>query len=377
MKSPGFRVRMLMPAEFRWWSIGAQVFRVFLIGLALGRPGSAQARGDQLTVAAWLPTTWDYRRAMESFRSGADTLSSISPIWYRLTAGGNPEARVEFSASGVDLEQAIREVREVCQRHGVKLIPLISNSVKGKGFDADVVSQVINSATRRAAHVRTLVSLVLDRNFDGIEIDYEMLHPTDRRPFSRFMVELSTALHAQGKLLAAAVHAKTSEPGADWGPRAHDYAVLGRAVDSLRIMTYDYHWSTGPAGPVAPLPWFRQVLDCATVHVPCAKLLMGLPAYGYDWTGSVTGKAVNVAPRDVPAMARAQEVTVQWDRASNSPFFTYRHGGMVHQVWYENADCLAEKCRAVWASGAAGVAIFRLGTEEGRFWDSLNRVRHP
>ena len=49
-------------------------------------------------------------------------------------------------------------------------------------------------------------------------------------------------------------------------------------------MTYDQNgsWWTTP-GPVAGKEWMRRALQYAVSAVPSTKILMGLPAYGYDW----------------------------------------------------------------------------------------------
>jgi spore germination protein YaaH len=220
--------------------------------------------------------------------------------------------------------------------------------------------------------VRALVSLVEAHGYDGIEIDYESLKTVDRAAFTAFMTELSRALHARGRILAGAFHAKVAEPGDDWGPGAQDWDALGRVVDSFRIMTYDYHWDGGPAGPLAPLPWFKAVLAFAVAHVPKDKILMGIPTYGYDWTGSRTGKAASVDARDATGIARKKGGRIDRDPVSNEPHFTYLENTDEHVVWYEDADCLPQKLEAVRAAGVAGIAIWLLGSEEPAFWARLD-----
>lgn len=331
--------------------------------------GAAGARDVQ--VAAWLPTTWDYERSYASLVSHAALLDEVSPIWYWATADGRGVARRPEWKTADDPGPCEEEVRRVCRERGLKLVPLISNSSSRKGFDADLVSRIVNSEALRERHVRELVELAVTRRYDGLEVDYEGLHARDRDAFSRFVAELAAALHARGKRLALAIHPKTEEPGGEWGSAAHDYAALGRAADSIRIMAYDHHWSTGPAGPVAPLPWFREVLACAASLIPCEKLLMGVPTYGYDWTGPRTGKSQNVSARDAADLARRMGAEPDRDLLTNSPFFRYRDGGRQREVWYEDAACLAEKLKAVRQAGVAGIAVFRLGAEEEAFWEAL------
>jgi spore germination protein YaaH len=340
----------------------------WLLGCVLA--GAASGR-EPLQVAAWIPTTWDYENARASLAESAPLLSEVSPIWYWVAADGRAVARRPYWNTAEDPGPSEAEIREICRRHDVALMPLISNSSKAKGFDADLVHRILASDALRDRHVRALADLAVEREYDGIEVDYELLHAGDRDAYACFIEELGGALRARRKRLAIAIHAKTDDAGGGWGSAAHDYAALGRAADSVRIMTYDHHWATGPAGAIAPLPWFREVLAYAVSRIPREKVLMGVPAYGYNWAGARSGKSADVTAREAPALARRHGAEIGWDPASNSPFFRYRRGGTEHHVWFESAACLAEKLRAVREAGAAGIAVFRLGGEESGFWDAL------
>jgi spore germination protein YaaH len=85
--------------------------------------------------------------------------------------------------------------------------------------------------------------------------------------------------------LTVNVYAKTSEPGTWDGPKAQDWTAIGNVADQVRIMTYEYHWSTSDAGPIAPVDWVDQVLSFARSVIPAHKIMEGVPLYGYDWTG--------------------------------------------------------------------------------------------
>jgi len=345
-----------------------------LVSLIVAAAAAAPA-SPRLIVSGWLPTTWDYENSLKSLVENAAIISAVSPVWYWVRADGSVAARLPQWKSGPDPGPCEPEIKAVCAKYRIALVPLISNSVPGKGFDADMVAGIVNSDAVRFEHVRTLTELVVGRGYDGIEIDYECLHGRDRDAFSRFMTELAASLHKKGKVLAIAVHPKIAEPGDDWGPMAHDYAALGAVVDRFRVMTYDHHWASGPAGPVASLAWFTQVLEFTAARVPKGKIEMGIPTYGYDWTGSKTGKSADVDARDAAAMAQRLGATVFRDSESGSPHFSYRKNTDEHQVWYEDAGCLPAKLAAVRKAGAAGIAVWRLGSEESGFWKLLAEAR--
>lgn len=336
--------------------------------------GSADAADRRLQISGWLPTNWDLENSMASFEANARRLTTVSPVWYWARSDGSVIARLPEGKTGHWVGEVEGRVKAICRRHGVKLIPLVSNSSPGRGFDADLVAALVRTEASRAAHVHALVTLVVAHDYDGIELDYELFRDADRDGFSALMRELGAALRARGKMLAAAFHPKTSEPGGDWGPGGQDWKALGAAVDQFRIMTYDHHWATGPAGPLAPLPWYQDVLRFALTVVPREKIQMGIATYGYDWTGSRTGKSRDFGAREAGRIARMKGGTITRDTVSNGPTFTYPDLDGEHVVWYEDALCLPPKVKAVQDAGAGGIAIWRLGTEEPEFWAQLEQA---
>ncbi len=335
---------------------------------------AAPATAKRFQVSGWLPTNWDLENSIASFEANAHRLTTVSPVWYWARADGTVVARLADGKAGVWVGGIEGRVKSICRRHGVKLIPLVSNSSPGKGFDADLVAALVKTEATRAAHIHALVTLVLAHDYDGIELDYELFRNAEREGFSALMRDLGAALRAKGRLLAGAFHPKTAEPGGDWGPGGQDWKAIGAAVDQFRIMTYDHHWASGPAGPLAPLPWYQDVLTFALTVVPRDKIQMGIPTYGYNWTGSRTGKSSDVDPRTAPHLARVKGGTITRDTVSNEPTFTYPEPDGEHVVWYEDALCLPPKVKAVLAAGAGGIAIWRLGTEEPGFWVKLDEA---
>ena len=130
---------------------------------------------------------------------------------------------------------------------------------------------------------------------------------------------------------------KLVEPGLlslrhDQRNQAQDYAAIGRVADQVRVMAYDYHWSTSAPGPIAPVDWVRDVLDYSLTRIPADKIVLGVPLYGYDWVGD-TGTPVSW--EQVYELAQEHQAAVQWDGASQSPWLTYTDAqGRQHEVWF-------------------------------------------
>jgi chitinase len=131
--------------------------------------------------------------------------------------------------------------------------------------------------------------------FDGFDIDWESPQGADAANFQALLEEFRGQMNTvrPGMRLAVAVdQSPASLPGTD-------FTKVAAVVDEVSVMNYDYAgpWSS-TTGFIAPLfatlghangPSIeRSIASYRASGVPAEKLLMGIPFYGYGWTG-VTG----------------------------------------------------------------------------------------
>uniref|UniRef100_A0AAU6R5X9 Minor tail protein n=1 Tax=Micrococcus phage Olihed TaxID=3092209 RepID=A0AAU6R5X9_9CAUD len=87
-----------------------------------------------------------------------------------------------------------------------------------------------------------------------------------------------------GMEVCAALPAATTNNYSVGGENWLDYAAFGEYFDHVAIMTYDFAWSGSAPGPIAPRFWLQGVMDWAVSQIPRNKILMGVPAYGQNWS---------------------------------------------------------------------------------------------
>jgi spore germination protein YaaH len=247
----------------------------------------------------------------------------------------------------------------------MRLIPTIQDYSDDQWQGATVAALLQTPATR-ARHIREIVSAAASGGWAGVDIDYEALPPTAGQAFTSFLSELREQLHAQDRVLSVAVPARTADDGAA-ETLAYPYPLIGRIADEVRVMAYDYSSASSDPGPVAPLPWVEAVVRYAVDRVPKDKLMLGLAAYGYDWT---FGGSENLGARDAIRRARDYDVQTHWDAQAASAFFTYEDDGKLHAVWYEDGRSVAAKQDVAIAHGLRGVFLWRLGGEDPAMWAS-------
>ena len=252
---------------------------------------------------------------------------------------------------------------KLARSKGIKTLMVIHN-ISGS-IDSHSAYNAISDKYRKKL-IDNIVNEIKKNGYDGVNIDFEGIPVAGKKAFNSFLEELDSRL-GQSKLLTVAVPAKTSDNGNSWNG-AYDFKTIGRLADYVVLMTYDEHWGEGPPGPVASVPWLTRVLDYSTGVIPPHKILMGIPAYGYDWPSGQKGKAVKWN-----SMSRLIEQygNVKWDNNYSVPYLTYKKGSVQHQVWFENKYSLAIKLGLVEKYNLGGIALWRLGFEDASFWDTV------
>ncbi|WP_207126256.1 glycosyl hydrolase family 18 protein [Actinocatenispora comari] len=327
------------------------VVGLLLIGLLVGcgqdRP---QWRHGVLAAVPY----WNFGAARLDGHAGR--IDTYSPWVYGIAADGT----VVPQRPGADTA-ALRS-----RPPGTRYVPTVANALDGT-FSYRPVSRVLHDPAARARHVRSLVALAEAPHVAGIDLDYEDLRAGDRAAFTALVRQVAAALHARDRTLSVDLFAKDTDAG--YAPRnvAQDYRRLGRAVDQVRLMAYDYHWETSGPGPISPTPWVRRVLRYATATIGADKLVLGMSLSGYDWVGH------RGTDRSVATLRRAatdRHVPVRWDATAQAPWYSYRDArGRRHEVWFENDRSVDAKLALARSAHLAGVFFWlNEGSADGAVW---------
>jgi len=337
-------------------------------------------------VTGWLPY-WSPGTALSSVSAHASVFSDASPFWFTTPSAGVVQS--EGSAS------TLVAMTASLHASGVTVIPTVTASMT-----ADTFAKLLASPAKRSSEVAALVKVASRYHADGLDLDFESINSGSGAAravvlakFPLFTQALHDALAGDGRLLSLTLPARTSDADPNWA--VYDYAALGASADRVRIMTYDYHWGGGSAGPIAPRSWVREVLAYAVTRITASKISFGLPAYGRDWyLRTVSGKcpasarsSLSRTTADMQTFARSRGVTPSWSARDTSRTFTYvqkyAFGGRSCRAkrvaWYDDARSIHAKTGLVKRFQLRGVAVWALGYEAPGAWSPLTRfaVRNP
>ncbi|MCX6094676.1 MAG: glycosyl hydrolase family 18 protein, partial [Candidatus Bipolaricaulota bacterium] len=343
-------------------------------------PGSA-CRGTASPGTVCLGYYTGDEQSFEAVQDFAEYLTIVSADVYAVEFDGTITGADDFG------------VVAFCKAYGIETYACVSSWNEDPhvdDFDAALAHAAI--VAHRQAVIAGLVALARDGGFDGVNVDFENLAysddiAADRAAFTAFIHDLAGRLHAEGLNLAISVPGKTEDsPDDDWS-YPFDYAALGRDADILQLMTYDQHGPWSEPGPVSGLDWVVACIAYAVSVVDPAKLLIGLPAYGYDWDLTASGPArgeysatafswsgiaaSGMAASGVAVLLGQPGAIEGWDTASRSPFVTYTDSGHRHEAWFESAESLRAKTALIAKYGLAGLSMWSLGQEDEAFWKAV------
>jgi spore germination protein YaaH len=345
-----------------WWLaiVPAAVLLIAVLVIASqGGPAPANTR----VVVASLPY-WSIGTGTGSVLANRNDVNEVSPWMYGI--GGNGQIILD---SGIDVSALQADLSRLSAR-GLPIVPTLANVDVQGNWVYPAVARVLHDSAMARRQVAEIVALVESQHYAGIDLDYENLQAADRQAFTAFVTSLARGLHAKGKILSVALFAKASDAG--YAPRnvAQDYAAIGKAADQVRLMGYDYHWDTSPPGPVAPIYWIRDVIRYATTQIPASKIILGMPEYGYDWSGGI---GTSITWLRAVQLSRQYRVRPRYDSSSQSPWFTYTDASHhKHTVWFENAESSQAKLDA--AQGIGGVYLWMYGNPDPGTWSVLHSV---
>lgn len=243
-------------------------------------------------------------------------------------------------------------------------------------FSTELGEAILGSEAIQNRLLDNVLTVMRERGFRALNIDFEHLRPADRVPYNNFLRKAAGRMHENGYLLSTALAPKVSGEQVGAWYEAHDYPSHGEIADFVVLMTYEWGWSGGPPMAVAPVDQVERVIRYASSVMPGQKIMMGVPLYGYDWTlpyveGGPFAKVVS--PQDAIALAISEGVSIQYDPKSQSPFFRYwDDAGKEHVVWFEDARSIQAKFDLVKRYGLRGVSYWKLPLEFPQNWLLLN-----
>lgn len=243
---------------------------------------------------------------------------------------------------------------------------MISNAKSRTQFDEVRLRNLLTRPAARARVAAQLVDLVTRFGLGGVTIDLEGIPVGLEDEFIALTRTIRRSMKPLGRLTTQALAPVESPDFVRRVAAENDYVIM---------MLYDEH--SGPANPgaVAGQAWYVDRAQQALASIPPGKAILGIGAYGYDWNDAGgRDSSVEQTFQDVMRTVREKKVAVRVDAATLNPYLAWSDPDSTdHVTWYLDATTAWNQIRAGARLGAAGHAIWRLGSEDPSLWSVLSK----
>lgn len=110
-------------------------------------------------------------------------------------------------------------------------------------FNNRLISSVVNNPTYTENLIQNLVTLMRQKGYQGVDIDFEYILASDRDAFTAFVWQVAETMRANGYHTSVALAPKTSANQVGLLYEGKDYKALGEAADSVLLMTYEWGYT--------------------------------------------------------------------------------------------------------------------------------------
>lgn len=276
----------------------------------------------------------------------------FSNLSHILFSFAHPEKDGSISLNGDSALHNLRSVVRNAHRQDVKAILAVGGWFHINGGESyDYFKQAIADESSRDRLVKELAGLAQNENLDGIDIDFE--HPRskeDAKYLAVFIHKLSEVLHANGKVLSVAVHAKIhSVTGTETGYVVYEPAMFMK-VDYVNIMAYDGQWDGGyNARNLSPYSFTENIVNYwgqlfDTQGIPKDKLVLGVPLYAQPADPAIKPVSYNAVINDNPENAAKDKISLNGT-----------------DYYYNGAKTMKKKTALALNHGFGGMMIWEVG----------------
>mgnify|MGYP003386697388 CR=1 FL=1 len=377
------------------------------------------APASKLEVGGWIPYWRTATGTLDVAPHLAD-MTEVSPFVYTLKNDGSL-----YDSGKLTQEPWVSFIAKAKQNN-VRVVPTI---MSGNGA---FIHALLSDTTSRIALEDAVAAEVKNKNFDGIDIDFEGKKVETKAYFSLFLKGLKQRLGK--KWLYCSIEPRTpidsrytSTPPADAGQYANDYVAINKYCDRVEIMTYDQgsidvilnKARAAPYVPVADPAWAEKVLTLAAQTISKKKILLGIATYGYEYsvkplseygyrydlqwafnpryaTELAAGLGITPVRNSAGELSFIYKPTANTPASSNNasdltattvavgnnkslPSTVYSQAAIAAQfqppfniVWWSDAQAIKDKVALAQKLGLRGVAVFKFdGGEDQGLWSVL------
>lgn len=304
-----------------------------------------------------------------------DGLTHIAVAFFTPKADGTLDTTLYQGSAATGLALA-KQLVDAAHANGKKALISIGGASSRSTWVA------ATSSAHLAAFTASLVALLKDPGFDGIDLDWEPVEATDGPLLKALLDGLRAA--APSAILTMPVYPLNTNAAPDLSL----YVPLAADLDQMNVMTYgmagaytgwkSWHSSAlHQSSTSAPMSVEGSVTGYVSAGIDRSKLGVGAGAYGLCYTSPVTGPLQALGSATVKASVTYENIVdgyaalsgavEAYDTVARAPYLSFATdsaptptASKCRYITYEDPQSLADKSAFVKSEGYGGVIVWTI-----------------
>lgn len=299
--------------------------------------------------------------------SNSKGINVVSPTWFFLKDNKGNLSSIASS-----------DYVTYCHQHNIEVWAMVDNFDYADFNRTEDTTYILTHTSVRQNLVNQIVSMAIQYNLDGINIDFEYLDSAAVGDgYIQFIRELSLKCANNGIVLSVDVLHPASYNA------VYNLSELADFADYVVMMEYDEHYSgSEEEGSVASINWVREGVSTTLKDVPSDQLILGMPLYTRVWVktpntdASDTEIVYNLSSSAYSSTASATLVESHnaekvWLEDCGQFYAEYEENGSIYMIWMEDSSSTEERLRLMDEYGLAGASFWSLYWDTNEIWDTV------
>ncbi len=299
--------------------------------------------------------------------SNAKGLNVVSPTWFFLKDNKGNLSSIASS-----------DYVNYCHQHNIEVWAMVDNFNYADFNKTEDTTYILTHTSVRQNLVNQIVSMAIQYNLDGVNIDFEYLDSAAVGDgYIQFIRELSLKCANNGIVLSVDVLHPASYNA------VYNLSELADFADYVVMMEYDEHYSgSEEPGSVASINWVREGVSTTLLDVPSNQLILGMPLYTRVWVKTPNTEASDTEiVYDLSSSAYSSTASATLVESHNAEkvwldncgqfYAEYEENGSIYMIWMEDSSSTEERLRLMDEYSLAGTSFWSLYWDTNDIWDTV------
>jgi spore germination protein len=263
---------------------------------------------------------------------------------------------------------------KLAKEYGVAPIMFVSAMTEQGRGNYSATHAIFNNLEAQNKLIDNVLIKMKEKGYVGVNLAFYSILYQDLPLYVSFVESITERLNSEGYevFVTMTPHTFSYQPGVAY--EKSYYADIGKVANYIILISY--LWSQAYISEVAQttVGYLKSYLDFVITQTNPEKIFIGLERIAYDWElPYIEGETMGTSLTNMGAINLANQLgsNIEFDEATQTPYFNYNSSGIEHFVWFKDARSENAILNLVDTYGLAGIAVWNILYYSSQTWLSI------